>query len=435
MQGRLVEWGRDSSIPTVREGVQPAQALAAKVHRVRFASTRAHHIHMTEGAPSAAPTAPDATPSAAPCVAPEAAASEISQLLDLPSDLLQQVLTQLINDELSLLRMGATCKMLKELASAADLWRPALCRFFDGEVPPALATCADPQREPREQVLCAQRLVAKEREARSFQVADVDFPNSRAWIQGLDDRVAEAQMKRGDGHARPGRPYYGCDRRPPSVSPSPRPHRRSGPRRRRRCSGGAYNCTTLAYGKYVKGVMRNGAASRYGISADEARLTVWVRAHADERPEETDTEAVAADKATAETADVRGPHKEAAAARTTHTALSDCDYGPMAEWKDRKLAELAATAGHAQLAARYEEERLAAVRAGILYPVPGSSYEDVNIGQAKWPPCPDALSRPKLLAGLYGGLFGLEECYTSIGTIYALECPADGSNIVDYSGM
>ena len=75
---------------------------------------------------------------------------------------------------------------------------------------------------------------------------------------------------------------------------------------------------------------------------------------------------------------------------------------------------------------------LAAVRAGILYQ---SSYEDVNIGQAKWPPCPDALSRPKLLAGLYGGLFGLEECYTSIGTIYALECPADGSNIVDYSGM
>ena len=358
--------------------------------------------------------AEDATPSA---TAGALDPSETRQLLGLPSDLLQQVLTQLVHDELSLLRVGATCKTLSELASAADLWRPGLTRFFDGEVPPALAACADPRRELREQVLCAQRLAAKERKARSFQVVDVDFPNIRAWMQALDDRVAEAQMKLGGvryASARPGCPYYGC-------------------------SGGAYNCTTLAYGKYVKGVMCNGSASRYeGISADEARLTVWLLAHADERPEKTDKgkgkgtkpKVAASDKAKAGTADVRAPHSSAAVVRT---ALSECDYGPMAEWKDRKLAELAEQAGHKQLAARYEKERLEAVRAGELYR--SSRDKDVNIGKEQRAPGPDALGRPKLLAGLYGGLFGLEETATSIGMIYALGCPADGSNIVDYSGM
>mmetsp|Transcript_20730 Transcript_20730/g.52637 ORF Transcript_20730/g.52637 Transcript_20730/m.52637 type:complete len:106 (+) Transcript_20730:836-1153(+) len=105
----------------------------------------------------------------------------------------------------------------------------------------------------------------------------------------------------------------------------------------------------------------------------------------------------------------------------------------MAEWKDRKLAELAEQAGHKQLAARYEKERLKAVRAGELYRSSGD--KDVNIGKEQRTPGPDALGRPKLLAGLYGGLFGLEETATSIGMIYALGCPADGSNIVDYSGM
>ena len=389
--------------------------------------------------------APDATPSA---TAGALDPSEIRQLLDLPSDLLQRVLTQLVHDELSLLRVGATCKTLSELASAADLWRPGLTRFFDGEVPPALATCANPQRELREQVLCAQRLAAKERKARSFQVVDVDFQNIREWRQALDDRVAEAQMKLGGARsamARPGRPYYGC-------------------------SGSAYVFTTLAYGKYVKNVVCNDAASHYeGISADEARLTVWVLAHADERPETdkgkgkgakpkvtasdkaktgtadvrgrpktdkgkgkgTKPKVTASDKAKAGTADMRGPHKSAAVVRT---AMSECDYGPMAEWKDRKLAELAEQAGHKQLAARYEKERLEAVRAGELYR--SSRDKDVNIGKEQRTPGPDALGRPKLLAGLYGGLFGLEETASGFaGMLYSLECPADGSNITDYSKM
>ena len=49
--------------------------------------------------------AEDATPSA---TAGALDPSEIRQLLDLPSDLLQRVLTQLVHDELSLLRVGAT---------------------------------------------------------------------------------------------------------------------------------------------------------------------------------------------------------------------------------------------------------------------------------------------------------------------------------------
>ena len=100
--------------------------------------------------------------------------------------------------------------------------------------------------------------------------------------------------------------------------------------------------------------------------------------------------------------------------------------------KRTKLAELAEQAGHKQLAARYEKEHLKAVRAGELY---SSRDKDVNIGKEQRAPGPDALGRPKLLAGLYGGLFGLEETATSIGMIYALACPADGSDIVDYSGM
>ena len=45
------------------------------------------------------------------------------------------------------------------------------------------------------------------------------------------------------------------------------------------------------------------------------------------------------------------------------------------------------------------------------------------------------VSMPKLLAGMYGGLFELRECGTSIGTIYALKCTADGQEICDDSDM
>ena len=74
------------------------------------------------------------------------------------------------------------------------------------------------------------------------------------------------------------------------------------------------------------------------------------------------------------------------------------------------------------------------MRAGKLYR--SSRAKDVNIGKEQRTPGPNALGRPKLLAGLYGGLFGLEETASGFaGMLYSLECPADGSNITDYSKM
>ena len=46
----------------------------------------------------------------------------------------------------------------------------------------------------------------------------------------------------------------------------------------------------------------------------------------------------------------------------------------------------------------------------------------------------ERLGLPKLLAGMYGGLFSVAECGTSIGTIYSMDCE-DGTSIADYSNM
>ena len=357
--------------------------------------------------------AEDATPSA---TAGALDPSETRQLLDLPSDLLQQVLTQLVHDELSLLRMGATCKTLSELASAADLWRPGLTRFFDGEVPPALATCADPQRELREQVLCAQRLAAKERKARSFQVVDVDFPNIRAWMQALDDRVAEAQMKLGGvryASARPGRPYYGC-------------------------SGGAYNCTTLAYGNYVKGVMCNGSASRHeGISADEARLTVWLLAHADVARRDGQRKRQRYKAKGRRLRQGKGRDSGRACSAQVSGGGAHRALGVRLRADGRVEGSQAGRAGGAsgpQAAGRALREGALEGRA-CRRTVPVFAGQGCEHRQGTADPRPERPRSAQAAGRPLRRAFGLEEIATSIGMIYALACPADGSNIVDYSGM
>ena len=221
--------------------------------------------------------------------------------------------------------MGGTCKLFSELAGAADLWRPALSRFFDGEVPPVLVSCADPRQALRTQVLCARRLVSLERDQRLFQVAEVDFPDSREWMKALDAKVAEAQIEKGVSFARPGVPYYGC-------------------------SGGAYTSSVRAYGRFAKGVLSNGTARGCGILAEATRLTVWVElprppgAAAEGPPGAPEAEAA---PGAGGSADGAAPAGEEGRPAATRRALASCDYGPLAEWRDRKLAELAAAAGHA----------------------------------------------------------------------------------------
>ena len=94
--------------------------------------------------------------------APSSPAPEVvHHLLDLPADLLRNILDQLVSDELALLRAGATCKAMRAMATSPELWCTALLAFFDGELPPALASLEWRQRPLqllREQVLCARRL-------------------------------------------------------------------------------------------------------------------------------------------------------------------------------------------------------------------------------------------------------------------------------------
>ena len=72
-------------------------------------------------------------------------------------------------DEQSLTRVSATCAALLRLAKTSR--KAALVRFFDGELPPALAHCEDDARAIlREQVDFARALITRERTARCFQV-------------------------------------------------------------------------------------------------------------------------------------------------------------------------------------------------------------------------------------------------------------------------
>ena len=50
------------------------------------------------------------------------------------------------------------CETLCAVARSPALWRPALARFFDGELPPDLVGCANPMQSLRSQVEFARRL-------------------------------------------------------------------------------------------------------------------------------------------------------------------------------------------------------------------------------------------------------------------------------------
>ena len=306
---------------------------------------------------------------------------EPTTLVKLPPDTLRLILLH-ITDELSLLRVSTVCRALRAPAREPALWSAALANFFDGELPPELVGAADPLHELRQQVLCAVKLTELERQHRRFLVAPVKFAGTREWMEQLDNRVAERQISQGGTYARPGIPYYGC-------------------------SGGAYSTTTKCFGQYAKGTIVNSCAATMGLQG--AQLVAWAR---------TDMKAVA-----------KKPDSRVRASGI----FFDGDYGPLAEWKDAKIIELAETAGKARLAALRKDEMARARRAKpMLY---SSLHPDVN--PSKGPPkalAEGALSVPKLLAGSYGGLFSFQECGTSIGTIYALTCQ-DGTSIADYSEM
>jgi len=297
------------------------------------------------------------------------------EFIDLGTDLLHVVLANL--DEQALLRCCIACKTLNAVASSAELWTPALVRFFDGVLPPDIESI-DPKQLLRDQVETAHRALVSEQSARRFQVRDFSFPGYREWMKSLDARVAEAQIKAGQKHARPGRPYYGC-------------------------SGGAYSQTTKVYGRYIKGEISNCAAKSYGIADEDTRLTVW--GHLDTLP------------------------------CTEKNDFMYADYGPLAEWKDGKLAELAAKAGHAQLAAQWKAELDAAKLDTGLYSAESTPEVGLSGYENKRDPPIGELSLPKLLSGLYGGMFAFEVTHTSIGTIYALVCTADATSIADYSSL
>jgi len=281
-----------------------------------------------------------------------------------------------LEDESSVLRLGSTCTALASTARSAALWRRFLMRFFDGELPPALAECTDPLSALRDQVICAQELTEVEHIQRRFQVPNLSFPGCREWMRGLDVRVAAVQVARGDRHARQGRPYYGC-------------------------SGGAYVQTTLVFGSYVKSVMTNQTASGYGIEQEATRLVAW------------------------------GSVRDQGEVRM---AISGCDYGPLCDFKEAKLIELASLAGHAGLAKSLAADRERGKLEGRHRSATGGP--DVNVSDtAKRQPDMLRIGLPRLLAGMYGGLFQLGENGTTIGTIYTLGCVADGTSIADFSAM
>ena len=116
----------------------------------------------------------------------------VSPLLDMEGSNLLCILAFL--DEQSLTRVSATCAALLPLAQTSNLWKAALVRFFDGELPPALANCEDDARAIlREQVDFARALITRERTVRCFQVPIVPFPERMNWMREVDNRVAETR--------------------------------------------------------------------------------------------------------------------------------------------------------------------------------------------------------------------------------------------------
>ena len=317
----------------------------------------------------------------------------------------------------------------------------------------------------------ARYLLDHEREHRLLQTMAVKFDNVRAWADELDRRVAEVQVNDNHSYARPGLPYYGC-------------------------SGGAYTTTVSCYGRFVKGVMKNSCAVAMFGAADGMR-TVWQEqpSRLSLVPKTSHKEGgggsssvasavamsmMASTAATADPVDVAATAAAAAAAssvratsvsfaaaaakamaRELSTRLSrdlsvssrpststpppperkllcsDSDYGPLAEWRDAKLVELArasAASGASALAARLAREHEAAKGDGAAYRS-CDSVPDVNpIDRGRRTVPEERLGLPKLLAGMYGGLFSVAECGTSIGTIYSMDCE-DGTSIADYSNM
>ena len=109
--------------------------------------------------------------------------------------------------------------------------------------------------------------------------------------------------------------------------------------------------------------------------------------------------------------------------------MEGSDYGPLARWRDRKLADLAAASGAAVLAKQLLEQAATNSAKGLYR---SSSHEDTSEDKDKAVP-PPPLRLPKLLAGQYGGLFVGHTCGTTIGTIYAVNCRVDNTCINDYN--
>jgi hypothetical protein len=175
-------------------------------------------------------------------------------------------------------------------------------------------------------------------------------------------------------HTRSGRPNYGC-------------------------SGGAYVQQTLVFGSYVKSMVTNSTASALGI--EPARLVAW--------------------------GSMRGALSGGCQEGEVCTGY---DYGSLCDWKEAKLIELACLAGHASLV---KSLTLDHARGGQKSEM---STADVSVDdKAKRQPDPLRIGLPRLLAGMYGGLFLLSETGTSIGVIHGLECVVDGTSISDFSDM
>jgi hypothetical protein len=284
---------------------------------------------------------------------------------------LHQLIFAFVEDELSVLRLGSTCTVLASVARSAPLWQRFLTRFFDGELPPALKDVEEPLNELRDQVLSARALMDVERAQRRFQILDVSFPSYNEWMSSLDERVAAAQ------HTRSGKPNYGC-------------------------SGGAYVQQTLVFGTYVKSMVTNSTARALGI--EPARLVAW--------------------------GSMRGVLSGGCQEEEVRMARAGYDYGSLCDWKEAKLIELACLAGHASLVKSLTLDR---ARGGQKS---GMSTADVSVNdKAKRQPDPLRIGLPRLLAGMYGGLFLLGETGTSIGMIHGLECVVDGTSFYDFSDM
>ena len=83
-------------------------------------------------------------------------------------------------DELALLHAGATCKAMRALATKPELWCPVLLTFFDGELPPALASLEWRQRPL--QLLRERNLLLALRVAQGDSKADPGLVSKVLWL-------------------------------------------------------------------------------------------------------------------------------------------------------------------------------------------------------------------------------------------------------------